>query len=167
MAVLALCPSAGFADGGPIMPLSDVQPGMDCTADTVIQGTTITSFDVHVINVVSSPGIGPRILISVSGPAVDSTGIAEGFSGSPVYCPDAGERANAGAISEGVGDYGDHLALATPIQQMLGESVKPPSSAPRFSGRVRPLASPLMVSGLSPSLLGVFQRTAGEAAAGR
>ena len=59
VAVLALCPSAGFADGGPIMPLSEVQAGMDCTADTVIQGTTISSFDVHVLGVVQDPQIGP------------------------------------------------------------------------------------------------------------
>ena len=89
VAVLALGPSAGFADGGPIMPLSEVQAGMDCTADTVIQGTTISSFDVHVLGVVQDPQIGPRILIRASGPAVEGTGIAEGFSGSPVYCPDA------------------------------------------------------------------------------
>src|ERR1700750_2153183 len=106
VAVLALCPSAAFAAGGPIMPLSEVQAGMDCTADTVIQGTTISSFDVHVLGVVQDPQIGPRILIRASGPAVEGTGIAEGFSGSPVYCPDAlGEMRNAGAISEGVGDF--------------------------------------------------------------
>jgi hypothetical protein len=164
VAVLALCPSAGFADGGPIMPLSEVQAGMDCTADTVIHATTISSFDVHVLGVVQDPQIGPRILIRASGPAVEGTGIAEGFSGSPVYCPDAmGEMRNAGAISEGVGDYGNNDALVTPIEQMLGEPVTPPSSAPRFTGRVRPLLGPLTVGGLSPSLLHVLQK-AGEAA---
>jgi hypothetical protein len=163
LAALAASATPALADGGPIMPLSDVQPGMDCTADTVIQGTTITSFDVHVINIVQQPGQGPRILISASGPAVDPTGIAEGFSGSPVYCPGPdGTPENAGAISEGIGDYGGHLGLATPIQQMLGEAVKPPSSAPKFTGDARPLISPLMVSGLSPSLLSVFQRAAAK-----
>ncbi|HET7047727.1 MAG TPA: hypothetical protein VFI54_05605 [Solirubrobacteraceae bacterium] len=159
MAVLALCPSAGFAAGGPIMPLSEVQAGMDCTADTVIQGTTISSFDVHVLGVVQDPQIGPRILIRASGPAVEGTGIAEGFSGSPVYCPDAlGEMRNAGAISEGVGDYGNNDALVTPIEQMLGEPVTPPSSAPRLEARVRPLLGPLMIGGLSPSLLHLVQK---------
>ena len=164
VAVLALCPSAGFADGGPIMPLSDVQAGMDCTADTVIQGTTISSFDVHVLGVVQDPHIGPRILIRASGPAVEGTGIAEGFSGSPVYCPDAmGEMRNAGAISAGVGDYGNNDALVTPIEQMLGEPVTPPSSAPRLEARVRPLLGPLMIGGLSPSLLHILQK-AGQTA---
>jgi hypothetical protein len=165
--VALLCSgSSALADGGPIMPLSDVQPGMDCTADTVISGTAITSFGVHVLNVVNQPGVGVRILISVSGPAVDSTGIAEGFSGSPVYCPAAdGTPENVGAISEGVGDYGNHLGLVTPIEQMLGESIKPPSSAPTLTAKARALASPLMVSGLSPSLLTVFQKV--EARSGR
>src|SRR5581483_998643 len=111
--ILAVCagllfPAASaLADGGPIMPLSAVQPGMNCTGRTVVQGTTISSFDVHVISVVQSPGEGPRILVQVSGPAVDPTGVAEGFSGSPVYCPDGfGGQANVGAISEGIGQFG-------------------------------------------------------------
>jgi hypothetical protein len=158
LAVMALCPSVGLAAGGPIMPLSEVRAGMDCTADTVIQGTTISSFDVHVLGVEQDPQMGPRILIRASGPAIEGTGIAEGFSGSPVYCPDAlGEMRNAGAISEGVGDYGNDDALVTPIEQMLGEPVTPPSSAPRVTGRVRPLLGPLAVGGLSPWLLHVLQ----------
>jgi hypothetical protein len=105
------------------MRLSQVQPSMDCTGETVIQGTTISSFDVHVIDIVRQAGQGPRILVSVSGPTVDSTGIAEGFSGSPVYCADAfGIVRNIGAISEGIGQYGNNVALVTPIEQMLGES---------------------------------------------
>jgi hypothetical protein len=39
---------------------------------------------------------------------------------------------NAGAISEGIGQYGNNVALVTPIEQMLGEPVEPPSSAPRL-----------------------------------
>jgi hypothetical protein len=94
LACVGLLVPAGnaLADGGPIMPLSAVQPGMNCTGETVVQGTTISSFAVHVIDVVESPGEGPRILVQASGPAVDATGIAEGFSGSPVYCPDVSGR---------------------------------------------------------------------------
>lgn len=149
--------SAALADGGPVMPLSGVQPGMDCTAETVIQGVTISSFNVHVIDIVSAPG-GARILVSVSGPAVDQTGVAEGMSGSPVYCqePD-GTVANVGAISAGVGSYGNKVALVTPIQQMLGEPARPPSGAPRLTARTRPLLGPLMVGGLSPALMNVLE----------
>src|SRR6185312_10057844 len=108
MLILAVCAGLLFlagvarADGGETVSLSQVSPGMNCTGETVVQGTTITSFDVHVISTVQAPGEGPRILVSVSGPAVDSTGVAEGFSGSPVCCPDGlGGQGNIGAISEG------------------------------------------------------------------
>jgi hypothetical protein len=162
-----LVPAAGaWADGGETLSLSQVSPGMNCTGETVIQGTTIASFDVHVISVVQATGEGPRILVQVSGPAVDSTGVAEGFSGSPVYCPDGlGGQGNVGAISEGIGQFGNDVVLVTPIDQMLGEPVTPPSSAPRLAVRPRPLLGPLTVGGLSPAVLGVLQRAA--TAAGR
>ncbi len=135
------------------MPLAQVHPGMDCIGETVVQGTTITSFGVHVIDVVQDATEGPRILISVSGPAVERTGVAEGFSGSPVLCDDGtGTLRTIGAVSETVGEYGNKVALATPIEQMLGEPVAPPSGAPRLSIRGRPLLGPLMVGGLSPAL---------------
>ena len=146
------------------MPLSQVQPGMSCTGETVVQGTTISSFNVDVIDVVQAPGEGPRILVQVSGPGVDTTGVAEGFSGSPVYCPDAfGTLENAGAISEGIGQYGNNVVLVTPIEQMLGEPVQPPSAAPRLAVRPRPLLGPLTVGGLSPAVFGLLQRAGARA----
>jgi hypothetical protein len=146
------------------MPLSQVQPGMTCTGETVIQGTTITSFNVHVIDIVEAPGEGPRILVQVSGPAVDTTGVAEGFSGSPVYCPDAfGTMENAGAISEGIGQYGNNVVLVTPIEQMLGAPVEPPPDTARLAVKPTPLLAPLTVGGLSPAVFGLVQR-AGERA---
>jgi hypothetical protein len=154
------CAGAAQADGGPIMPLSDVQAGMNCTGYTVVQGTTISSFDVQVIGIVNqTAGQGARIFVSVSGPAVAASGIAEGFSGSPVYCPASnGTMENIGAISEGVGQYGNNVGLVTPIQQMLGEPVHPPSSAPHTDFKTRPLLGPLTIGGLSPSLLAIVQK---------
>jgi hypothetical protein len=153
-----------LADGGPIMPLSQVQPGMSCTGETVVQGTTITSFNVRVIDIVQDPLAGARILVSVSGPAVDRTGVAQGFSGSPVYCDNGnGTTENVGAISEGVGEYGNMVALVTPIEEMLGEPVTPPSKIRRLSVRGRPLLGPLMVGGLSPGMLAVLQRAGDQA----
>ncbi len=146
------------------MPLSQVQPGMNCTGETVVQGTTITSFNVQVIDIVQAPGEGPRILVQVSGPAVDTTGVAEGFSGSPVYCPDSmGTMENAGAISEGIGQYGNNVVLVTPIEQMLGEPVQPPPDTPQLAAKPTPLVAPLTVGGLSPAIFGLVQR-AGERA---
>ncbi len=156
--------SVARADGGETLSLSQVSPGMNCTGETVVSGTTITSFDVHVISIVQAPGEGPRILVSVSGPAVDSTGVAEGFSGSPVYCPDGlGGQGNIGAISEGIGQYANNVVLVTPIDQMLGEPVTPPADAPRLAVKPRPLVSPLTVGGLSPAVFGVLKRAATQA----
>ena len=102
---------------------------MRCTGLSVIKGTEISSFDVEILDVIAAEtGLsGPRILIRVSGPAVDDTGIGPGFSGSPVYC----DGRNAGAISEGLGEYGNEVALATPIEAMIRDRPpSPPSSAP-------------------------------------
>ena len=118
-------PAVASAQGDPIMPLSQVQRGMHCTALSVIRGTDISSFDAEVLDViVGDAADDARILIRVCGPAVDATGIGPGFSGSPIYCPDGDGVARViGAISEGIGEYGNKVALATPIEQMLGEPV--------------------------------------------
>ncbi|MGB2710351.1 MAG: hypothetical protein WBC33_02460, partial [Conexibacter sp.] len=141
----------------PITPLRDVHRGLQCTALTVVHGTEISSFDVDVLDVVAGlDGGGARILVHVSGPAVAASGIASGFSGSPVYCAGAtGAIGNAGAISATVGQYGNDVGLVTPIEEMLGLDVRPPSGvrrAPRLLRAARPLASPLTISGLAPSL---------------
>ena len=155
--VAAAClsgPVAGaLAAGDPVMPLEQVHADMRCSALSVVRGTAISSFGADVVDVVSgsATGEGPRILVRVSGEAVDATGIGPGFSGSPVICPDAhGVPRTIGAISESVGDASNRLALVTPIQAILGERVEMPPVA-RASrvrlGAVRPLAA-LSVSGL-------------------
>jgi hypothetical protein len=153
--VLALVLAAPARGADPIMRLKDVRKGMKCTGLSVVRGTTISSFDVEVLDVISGdPSTsGPRILVRVSGPAVDATGIGPGFSGSPVLCRDsAGVRRNAGAISESVGEFGNEVVLATPIEEILGESPRPPAgtrSDPALRRAARPLATPLTVTGLS------------------
>src|SRR5436853_1023354 len=114
VALVALPSFTGVARAAaPIMPLSDVHAGMHCTALSVIQGTTISSFNADVIDVVDGIGLdGPAILVRVSGPAVDATGLGPGFSGTPIYCDDShGVSRNIGAIAAGLGDYGNKLSL--------------------------------------------------------
>jgi len=147
--------------GDPIMPLSELRPGMRCTGYSVVRGTAISSFGVEIVDIVSgdaSANDGPRILLRVNGPVVDQTGVGPGFSGSPVYCRDgAGTARNAGAISESIGAYGGKTVLATPIEEILANPADAPAPRPiraRSSriGRVLPLAEPLTVSGLSRGL---------------
>ena len=83
-----LVPAAPALAGDPIMPLADVRPGMECTGYSVVQGTEIASFDVEMLDVIDgdASGQGPRLLVRVSGDAVEDTGVGPGFSGSPIYC---------------------------------------------------------------------------------
>jgi hypothetical protein len=173
-AVLASAAPA-VAAGDPIMPLSQVRSGMHCTGYSVVRGTAISSFDVEVLDVVDGDPNenGPRILVQVSGPAVDATGIGPGFSGSPIYCPgDDGVARNIGAISESIGEYGGKTVLATPIEAILANKPDAPrartaaasaAAGPRSARAARAerrlrrvgtreLTGPLTVSGLSTPL---------------
>jgi hypothetical protein len=147
------------------MPLSEVRSGMRCTGLSVVRGIEISSFDVEVIDVIADDPAtgGPRILIRVSGPAVDATGLGPGFSGSPILC---GGR-NAGAVSEGVGAYGNHVALATPIEEILTARPAPtPASArraPTLARAARPLLGPLTITGLSDRTRQLVARAARRA----
>lgn len=137
------------------MPLDQVTQGMHCTARSVVKGTEIATFDVEILDVVAGDASlrQPFILFRASGPAIDATGIGPGFSGSPISCPDAqGVLRVVGAISEGIGEYGNKTALATPIELILGEPVDPPAEtrvAPALVRASRPLATPLSIGGLS------------------
>ncbi len=155
VALLALVAAAPARAGDPIMPLSQVHRGMHCTGYTVIQGTDVSSFDVEVLDVVvAGTGLqGAQILVRASGPAVAGTGVAAGFSGSPVYCADdGGVQRVIGAIANGLGDYGSSTVLVTPIEAILGETPDPPVGARHDRALLRsarPLATPLTVSGVS------------------
>ena len=63
------------------MRLAEVRAGMKCTGLSVVRGTAISEFDVEVIDVISGDSAAPgaRILIRVSGPAVDATGVGPGL----------------------------------------------------------------------------------------
>jgi len=159
LAVLAAPGGAQAAD--PIMPLSEVRAGMTCTGLSVVRGTQIASFDVEVLDVIAgeSPYGGARLLVRVSGPAVDATGIGPGFSGSPIIC----DGRNAGAISEGIGEYGNKVVLATPIEAILGARPRAAAGArvaPALLRAARPLAGPLVASGLSSRARRLLARAA-------
>src|SRR3954462_13495739 len=153
-ALLSVVQAAPALAAHPTMPLTQVHKGMKCTGYSVIQGTDVSTLNVEIVDVVAGdPGEKqPLILVRVSGPAVDATGIAEGFSGSPIYCPDdQGVQRVAGAIAYSTADYGSHVVLATPSESMLGQRVDPPSGARRVK-RYRALRSPISVSGIAPAL---------------
>src|SRR5215210_5828730 len=165
-----LLPASPAAAGDPIMPLSDVRSGMRCTGYSVVRGTEISSFEVEILEVIDgdASGEGPRLLVRLSGPAVDGTGVGPGFSGSPIYCrDDQGTARNAGAISESLGEYGGDVVLATPIEAILGAQADAPAhrAAPArasrqgaIMARAKPLATPLTVSGVSAAMGRALER---------
>jgi len=167
VAAFLLLPATAAVAGDPIMPLGEVRAGMKCTGYSVVRGTDIAAFDVEVIDVVDdrSTGSGPRILFKVGGAAVDETGLGPGFSGSTIYCPDAqGTQRTIGAISESIGEYGGKVALATPIEAILGNPVDAPraTEARATLARAKPLAAPLTVTGLNTRLGSALQKAAAK-----
>lgn len=121
-AALAICGAAAaekpskFVPTEPVMPLSEVKPGMKGYAKTVFSGTKITPFEVSVI------GILPRktspknlIVIEVQDKYVrEHGGIAAGMSGSPVYI----DGKLIGAIGYGWAFADSNLGMVTPIEEM-------------------------------------------------
>src|SRR3954453_17364211 len=169
VAALLVPAAPAFAAGDPVMPLAEVQAGMHCTGYSVVRGTDISTFDVGGLDVGDGDPdeTGPRILVQVSGPAVDATGIGPGFSGSPIYC---GGR-TIGAISESIGEFGGKPVPATPIEQIVGTPVdapsKPAAQTTRDAGhasakraawegdllaRAKPLAAPPTIRGVRPAV---------------
>jgi hypothetical protein len=105
-----------FVPTDPIMPLSQVKPGMRGECRTVVKGDAVVSFEAEVVDIIDA-GSSPEklILIKASGPVVEKSGIAAGMSGSPFYI---GSRL-VGAIGYGF-NFTDHkLGLVTPIEEML------------------------------------------------
>lgn len=156
-ALALLAPAASAHAGEAFMPLGEVQVGSVCQAVSVIRGETPSAFNAEVLDVITGPQPEfSRILIRVSGPAVDATGVGPGFSGSPIRCPRPdGSFAIAGAISEGIGDYGGKVVFATPIEPILAEPIEPPLVRPRsvtppavaIAG-AKPLTGPLTLAGV-------------------
>lgn len=162
-ALLATASPAVAAE--PILPLAEVQPGMRCTGLTVVRGIDVAAFDVEVVDVVEGDPVAeqPLLLVRVSGPVAAPTGIAQGFSGSPIVC----DGRIAGAIAYGTGDYGNELGLATPIEAMLDEPFhEPPSGVrkrPRLLRGARPLGTPMTVTGVSERVFAPYRRALREA----
>ena len=144
---LALCTGAAaaekprkFVPTEPVMPLSQVKPGMKGYAKTVLSGTKITPFEIEVI------GILPRktspknlIVIEVKDEYVRSHGgIAAGMSGSPVYI----NGKLIGAIGYGWAFADSSLGMVTPIEE-TAQAMDWKDEIPDFKIPPVPLEKPL------------------------
>ncbi len=165
-------------DRSEFMFLDEIRPGMTGIGKTVVADDVISEFNVDVLGVIDEPGDkSDFIVVRVSGEAIGRAGgIAQGMSGSPVYIDGKliGALSRAAAWSKALTPIG----LVTPIETMLPvlDEVKenvastpspdavlpgvrlvdgftPPSPAAVAAAPdtifAWPVATPLLVSGLS------------------
>ncbi len=100
----------------PLMPVQDIQPGMQGVGKTVISGDTIEEFNVEVIGVSGRETSGRTILVRMYGDVIEKTGgVAQGMSGSPVYI----DGRLVGAVAYGQSFNDPHYCFLTPIGNML------------------------------------------------
>lgn len=114
--VLLLAMSVDASGEEKIISIDEIEPGMKGYGLTVFEGTQPEKFDVEVISVVPNFLLRQSIiLIRVSHPVTDHSGIIGGMSGSPIYI----EGRLAGALAYGWRFHKDPVAGVTPIENML------------------------------------------------
>lgn len=137
--------------GGPalasslIFPLELVKPGLKGKGKSVFLGSAIEEFDVEILGVIEN--VQPKkhiILARLSSRALDTSGVVQGMSGSPVYI----EGKLIGAVAYAFTFAKEAIAGLTPIQEMLtlaGEKSEPRPAQP-FS---MPLRSSMTIEDLT------------------
>jgi hypothetical protein len=131
LSTVILCGAAVAAS--PIMPLSQIKPGMKGKGRTVFSGTQVEEFDAVIIGVLAN--VQPRrnvILARLSGKGLETTGVISGMSGSPVYI----DGQLIGAVAFSFNYAKEAIAGITPIGEMLALDKAP--QAPR-SGMAEPV----------------------------
>lgn len=100
-----------------VLPLSQIKPGMTGIGKTVFSGDRIEEFGVEVLDIVRN--LYPQtdvILVRLSGPQVEHSGVVSGMSGSPIYI----NGKLAGALALRFGEFPkDPIGGVMPIETML------------------------------------------------
>jgi hypothetical protein len=161
-----------------IMKADEIRIGMTGYGKTIFQSNKgIERFDVSVLGVMKN-GSGPKydmILIKCDHPVVNKAGIIAGMSGSPIYIVTDKEKEPdgrlIGALAYGWSFTNESIAGVTPIELMLADLDKPiekstgsingedtgdrmaslpiPEEKISAPGAMRPMMTPLFVSGIS------------------
>ncbi|MDP2343883.1 MAG: SpoIVB peptidase S55 domain-containing protein [Deltaproteobacteria bacterium] len=157
-------PAAVDVEDPPVMPLKDVKAGQKGKGYTVFSSRVgPEEFSFEVLGVMRGYlGPGEDLIIArLTGAQIERTGVISGMSGSPAYI----DGKLIGAVGYRFGQFTkDPIAGITPIERMkTGESIPASSSSskiPVFAdtpwGRAQPVATPLIVSGLSPVVAAAF-----------
>jgi hypothetical protein len=177
-ACLALAQDQQPPQAGPveILPLDEVEAGMQAVAWTTFTGVTAEPVPVEILGVMRN-AFGPRqdVILAKLGGKAQRTNVAGGMSGSPVYY----DGKLMGAISLRYSQFSpDAIAGITPIENMLEidefDGSRPVSSEtpsgdlaqaiwglrdaamPGIDGQASPIATPLSFSGVHAGVLDVF-----------
>ncbi|MGR3220778.1 MAG: SpoIVB peptidase S55 domain-containing protein [Candidatus Anammoxibacter sp.] len=160
---LASLHAQDFLAGDDVMMIDDVKAGMKGYGKTVFSGTKIETFDVEILGVLKNyEAKRDMILVQLSGPVVERTGIISGMSGSPVYI----DGKIIGALSYAWAFSKDPVAGVTPIADMLNvldRDMQQENKEKKYIATVVnasipktisnsnfiPIKTPLMVSGFS------------------
>ena len=105
-------------------PLSQVKAGQRATGKTVFSGYKIEEFQVEILGVLEN--LGPKqslILARLSGGPLETTGVLQGMSGSPVYI----DGKLVGAVAMAFPFSKEPIAGIRPIQEMLSVDTAPAS----------------------------------------
>ena len=117
-----------------ILPLSQVQAGMQGYAYTIFAGDQVEKFDLEVLGIMPN-FLGPKqsiILVQLKGPKVEHTGVVAGMSGSPVYL----DGKLAGALSLKLGVFTkEPIAGVTPIADVLNPPAQNAAPQPTQSSQ--------------------------------
>ncbi|MFN2371425.1 MAG: SpoIVB peptidase S55 domain-containing protein [Candidatus Krumholzibacteriia bacterium] len=116
LAALTLAAGSPAAAGPPTIAPEQIVPGMTGYGLSVFAGTAVDTFGVTVIGV--QPNVraqGSLIVVEVAGHGLETSSIAQGMSGSPVFI----DGRLAGALAFGWGGALRPLAGVTPIAEMF------------------------------------------------
>jgi hypothetical protein len=149
-AALALAALIGSAPRAttPLMPVSEVRPGMVGVGRTVFEGSELQDFTVHILGVLRNVQ-GPKrdlILARLEGGPLAATGVAAGMSGSPVYV----DGRLIGAVSYSIGAFSkEPIAGITPIDEMKDATAMPRTRASREVRLDMPVTRETLAAALS------------------
>jgi hypothetical protein len=118
-----------------MLPVSQIEPGMEGVGFTVFSGNKIDSFKVHILGVMYK--YGPKqdlILAKLEGGPLAETGVVQGMSGSPVYIDDK----LIGAVAFSFPFSKEPIAGITPIAETI-EATSTPAPARRAARLSFPL----------------------------
>jgi hypothetical protein len=136
---IGLCLAGALSAQVGLFPLKDLKQGMRGAGRTVFSGDTIQEFQVEILGVLEN--VGPKqslILGRLSGGPLETTGVLQGMSGSPVYV----DGRLVGAVAMAFPFSKEPIAGIRPIRELLMAHDASPGQRASISLRDRDLTRP-------------------------